>query len=67
MARSYRCTLIGIKANVCIPKVFRYSHGTRMVHQRCYRSIGLEYKYVLRDVCHLAQFNRQKILEWIYH
>ena len=67
MARSYRCTLIGIKANVCIAKVFRYSHRTRVVHQRGRRSIGLEYKYVLRDVCHLAQFNRQKILEWIYH
>ena len=38
-----------------------------MVHQRGRLSIALEYKYVLCDVYHMEQFNRQKILEWIYH
>ena len=49
-------------------EVFNYSHGPSLVHQRGRRSIVLEHiQFVLHDVCHMEQFNRQKILEWIYH
>ena len=65
--RSYWCTLIGIKGNLDITKVFNYSHRTRLVHQRGRRSIVLEHQYGLCDVCYMEQFNKQKILEWIYH
>ena len=43
MAKSYRNTLIRIKANVYITEVFNYSHGTSLVHQRGRRSIVLEH------------------------
>ena len=62
-----RNTLIRIKANVYITEVFNYSHGTSLVHQRGRRSIVLEHSVFSMVYAMWVQFNRQNILEWIYH
>ena len=67
MARSYRNMLIRIKANVYITEEFNYSHGTSLVHQRGRRSIVLEHSVFSMVYAMWVQFNRQNILEWIYH